>query len=24
VPTGPVLFTGKMVESVPSVPPPKT
>ena len=24
VPTGPVLFTGKMVESVPSAPPPKT
>jgi len=24
VPTGPVLFTGKMVESVPSTPPPKT
>ena len=24
VPTGPVLFTGKMVESVPSPPPPKT
>ena len=24
VPTGPVLFTGKMVESVPAAPPPKT
>lgn len=24
VPTGPVLFTGKMVESVPTAPPPKT